>query len=255
MCLLSAAEECRQQEGVSPVFKITPMFVWMRVRSVFFSFIVFSLTDGERSFSCLRCVVAGESECFLFSVFTQLLLQCTVRLVSVTDGLSLTSVPLFTFALLSAILFFLYHCAVRRFSSWCSHFWLALFCPPRSLGVTELCVFLSVPPVCIGTVSNACVTARLEYVWRCVCVCSQRVLVWPSGHWEVGTLKGHHLFFLCAWSLFFGSEESAGLRLLTEQCERAFFFQSCAQLLELMSYYCEGLAYSLHLEFCAHLLK
>lgn len=64
-----------------------------------------------------------------------------------------------------------------------------------------------------------------------VCVCSQRVLVWPSGHWEVGTLEGHHLFFLFAWSLFFGSEESAGLQLLTEQCERAFF-SSCAHFLD-----------------------
>ena len=52
------------------------------------------------------------------------------------------------------------------------------FCPSRSLGVTELSVLLSVPPVCIGTVSigtvsNACVAARLEYVWRCVCARSE----------------------------------------------------------------------------------
>ena len=49
--------------------------------------------------------------------------------------------------------------------------------------MTELCVLLSVPPVCIGTVSigtvsigtvsNACVAARLEYVWRCVCARSE----------------------------------------------------------------------------------
>lgn len=109
------------------MFKTTHMCVWMRVRCAFFSFIVFSLVDGKRSFSWLRCDVAGESECFLFSVFTQPHLQCTVRLAAVTDGLSFTFVPLFNFALLSAILFFLYHCAVRRFSPWCSHFWLALF--------------------------------------------------------------------------------------------------------------------------------